>query len=413
LARSIAPRFPRFEAWQRARDYLKGLLSNVERKNGWQLSEHLGEVNPYGLQHLLGRAKWDADQVRDDLQHYVIRWLGDKEGVLVVDESGFLKKGNKSAGVARQYSGTAGKVENCQIGVFLCYATKYGHTFLDRALYLPKEWTDDKERCKKAGIPEQTVFASKPKLARQMLERAFAAGVVARWVTGDAVYGNDRSLQLWLQHRRQAHVLCVSGQETVTIGWQPYRVKDLLAQVPEDAWQIRSAGEGAKGPRLYEWARLAINCAYAPEWERWLLVRRSLSDPEELTGYIAFAPTGTSLEGLVRVAGRRWSIESCFESGKGEVGMDHYEVRSWHGWHRHMTLSMLAHAYLTRMRAMQPAIELQGQARIELVEVKGSWEAAPAEAEPVGAKRGLWALPASNPTGSLEAFKRGRGLSCR
>ena len=376
----IAPRFARQEAREHARAYLQGLLSPVQRKNSWQLAEFVGDKTPYALQHLLGRAIWDADHVRDDLRAYLVEHLGDPDAVLVVDETGFVKKGTKSCGVARQYSGTAGRIENCQVGVFLAYASPRGHAFLDRQLYLPKEWTYDKVRCQQAGVPKEIPFTTKPKLARQMLERAFAAGVPAGWVTGDSVYGNDRSLQLWLQERRKAHVLAVTGQESVWIGFAQHRVKDLLPTVPAQAWHPLSAGEGAKGPRLYEWAWLPLNCQYEPEWRRWLLVRRSLSNPNELTGYIAFAPSDTPLETLVRVAGTRWTVESCFEAAKGEVGLDEYEVRSFQSWHRHMSLAMLAHAFLSVLRATV------------------------AEA---AAQKGAIQRPNSN---SLQAFKRSRGL---
>lgn len=380
LAQRIAPRFARPDARHTAQEYLCALLSPVERKNGWQMAEQLGHTTPYRVQHLLGRAVWDADAVRDDLVRYAVEHLGDPEGVLVLDETGFLKKGSKSCGVARQYSGTAGRIENCQVGVFLTYATAKGYTFLDRQLYLPKEWTDDPIRCKAADVPEKVVFTTKPKIARQMLERAFEAGVPCRWVTADSVYGNDRSLQLWLQQQGMAHVLAVTGQESVWVGFQQYRVKALLPTVPEEAWQVLSCGEGSKGPRLYAWARLPLNHVQGSEWERWLLIRKSLSDPEERTGYIAFAPAGTPLERLVQVAGTRWTIECCFESAKGEVGLDEYEVRSWHGWHRHITLAMLAHACLTVLRAQEAELDLK----------KGQ----------------------SNPSNSLRAFKQSRSLWC-
>jgi SRSO17 transposase len=382
LIERIAPRFAREEAREHTRAYLQGLLSPIQRKNGWQLAEFIGDKTPYALQHLLGRAIWEADALRDDLRAYVVEHLGDPEAVLVVDETAALKKGDKSCGVARQYSGTAGRIENCQVGVFLGYTSPKGHTFLDRQLYLPKEWTEDRERCRAAQVPKDIAFTTKPKLAKQMLLRAFEAGVPARWVTGDAVYGNDRSLQLWLQERRQAFVLAVSGQESVWIGVRQYHVKDLLPTIAQEAWQILSAGEGAKGPRLYEWAWLALNCEYAPEWGRWLLVRRSLTDPSEVTGYICFAPADTPLATLVRVAGTRWTIESCFEAAKGEVGLDEYEVRSWHGWHRHMTLSMLAHAFLTILRATAPD---------------------------TAAKKGARKPPINR---SLAQFKQSRGLMC-
>ncbi len=384
LAQRIAPHFARTEARELAKGYLQGLLSSVERKNGWQLAEALGQTNPYGIQHLLGRAVWDADALRDNLMRYVLENLGDPEGVLIVDESGFLKKGNKSCGVARQYSGTAGRIENCQIGVFLTYATPKGYTFLDRQLYLPKEWTDDKERCQDADVPKKVGFSTKPKIARAMLDRAFSAGVPCRWVTGDAVYGNDRSLQMWLQEQSVAHVLAVSGQEMVTLGFKHYRVKQLLPTVAHDAWQILSCGEGSKGPRHYAWAWLPINHGRGSEWGRWLLVRKSLSDPNELTGYIAFAPANTPLQTLVRVAGTRWCIECCFESAKGDVGLDEYEVRSWRGWYRHMTMGMFAHAFLTVQRAQASE----------------------------DAKKGKNPLPGRQTTGSLRTFKQSRGLWC-
>lgn len=357
LTTSLARRFARTEARQRMSAYLQGLLSPLERKNGWQLAEQAGYSTPYGVQHLLGRACWDADRVRDDLRDYSLAHLSDPEAVLVLDETGFLKKGDKSAGVARQYSGTAGRIENCQIGVFLSYASAKGHVFLDRELYLPKEWADDPPRRKQAAIPEETTFVTKPKIARAMLERAFAAGVPCRWVTGDCVYGNDRSLRFWLEEQGKAYVMAVSGQETVYIGWQQYRVKHLLAQVPEHAWQRLSAGAGSKGPRLYDWAYVRVNSVSPEGWQRGLLVRRSISAPEEKTAYVTFAPSDTPMQTLVAVAGTRWTIEQCLEESKGQVGLDQYEVRCWHGWYRHITLCLLAHAFLAVMRAngLEPA----------------------------------------------------------
>jgi SRSO17 transposase len=343
----------RVELREQAKGYLQALLSPIERKNGWQMAECLGHKTPYKIQHLLGRSHWDAELLRDEVRNYVVEHLGEHDGVLIVDETGFLKKGAKSAGVARQYSGTAGRIENCQIGVFLGYASSKGQALMDRALYLPKEWAEDSVRCQKAGVAEQVTFRTKPKMARQMLEQAFAAGVPARWVTADSVYGNDRSLQLWLQERGQAHVLAVTGQERVTIGWQQYRVKDLLPTIAEDAWQRLSCGTGSKGDRQFDWAWQEVNQGQGTDWKAWLLVRRSLSDPQEMTALRAFAPADTALETLVRVAGRRWGIECCFEQAKGEVGLDQYEVRSWHGWYRHVTLSMAALAFLALVRCTE------------------------------------------------------------
>jgi SRSO17 transposase len=350
VERRIGARFPRWDVRRRAGAYLRGLLSPVERKNGWQLAEVNGDDTPYGVQHLLGRAQWDAEAVRDDLRGYVIEHLGSPQGVLVIDETGFLKKGRHSVGVARQYSGTAGRVENCQIGVFLAYASARGHALLDRALYVPKEWTQDRERCAQAGIPEEQPFATKPALARDMLEQAFQAGVPARWVTGDSVYGDDRRLRMWLEAQERAYVLAVSGKEYVWLGWQQRQVKTVLAALPADGWTRLSAGAGTKGPRWYDWYWLPWAAPIQAAWRRWLLVRRSVSDPTDLTAFVVFAPQATPLAEVVQIAGTRWTIESSFEATKGEVGLDHYEVRSWTGWHRHITLAMWAYALLTVVR---------------------------------------------------------------
>lgn len=352
LAERMSPHFARSEARVRARDYLVGLLSPVERKNGWQLAEQVGNQTPYGIQNLLGRAQWNADAVRDELRKYAIEHLGHSQAVLVIDETGFLKKGTKSVGVQRQYSGTAGRIENCQIGVFVGYASPQGYTFIDRELYLPKSWTDDSERCHSAGVPEEVKFATKPQLARKMLERAFNAEVPVAWVTADEVYGSDRRLRLWLEEQQQAYVMAVSTAEPIWTNLEMHKVEELVATVPEAAWARLSCGEGSKGPREYDWARAKFNCPHAPKWERWLLVRRSLTDQTDRAYYVAFAPRGTTLEEMVSVAGTRWTIETSFETAKGEVGLDHYEVRSWSGWYRHITLALLAHALLTVTRAM-------------------------------------------------------------
>jgi SRSO17 transposase len=265
LERRISPVFARSDALTCAMSYLAGLLSPAERKNSWQLAEISGHPNPYGFQHLLGRADWDPDALRDRLRTYLIDSLVDPQAVGVIDESGFLKKGLHSAGVARQYSGTAGRLENCQVGVFLAYTTEQGHTLLDRELYLPKAWTDDRERCRRAGVPDERVFATKPRLARQMLERTFDAGVLLAWVTGDSVYGDDRGLRGWLEERMQAYVLAVSGKETVWINHVQRQVKTILANLPPAGWERLSAGAGSKGPRVYEWLRLEALAARAPE----------------------------------------------------------------------------------------------------------------------------------------------------
>jgi SRSO17 transposase len=357
VARRLAPYVARSQSRHRVMAYLRGLLSEAARKNSWQVAEICGESTPYGFQYLLSRADWDAAAVRDELRRYVIQHLGDSNGVLVLDETGFLKKGAHSAGVARQYSGTAGKVENCQIGVFLSYASALGHALLDRELYVPKEWTDDRARCRQAGIPDERGFATKPQLACQMLARAFAAGLPAKWVTGDSVYGDDRRLRMWLEARPQAYVLAVSGKEYVWLGWRQRQVKTILATLPEDGWNRLSAGDGAKGPRWYDWRWLPLAAPLAPGWCRWLLVRRSLTTPMELTAYVVFAPQAATLPEVVGVAGSRWTIESGVEEAKGEVGLDQSEVRSWTAWYRHITLAMWALALLTVMRAGTIAVE--------------------------------------------------------
>jgi SRSO17 transposase len=384
IERRLAPYFERAEPRQRVMAYLRGLLSPAERKNSWQLAEISGDATPYAFQHLLRRALWDPEAVRDELCHYIMQHLGDAKAVLVLDETGFLKKGRHSAGVARQYSGTAGKVDNCQIGVFLGYASPLGHTLLDRELYLPEEWTADRERCQRAGIPADRSFATKPQLARQMLARAFSAGVPAHWVTGDSVYGNDRRLRMWLEAQPHAYVLAVSSQEYVWWHGRQRQVKTLLATLPEDGWTRLSAGDGAKGPRWYNWRWLPLAEPLEPGWRRWLLVRRSISTPTELTAYVIFARQDTPLEEVVRVAGTRWAIESSFEAAKGEVGLDDYEVRSWTGWYRHITLAMWALALLTVLRAGCLAVE--------------------------ALKKSLLVPQAGH---SLAAFKAGRGLASR
>lgn len=350
VAELISERFSRAEARERALIYLRGLLSPVERKNGWQLAEEAGDETPYAMQHLLGRAVWSADEVRDDLRDYVVRSLGDEDGVLVIDETGFLKKGTKSVGVQRQYSGTAGRVENCQIGVFLAYASREGRTFLDRELYLPQSWLDDQDRRAEAGVPPEVKFATKPALGRRMIERAQQAGVPFQWVTGDEVYGNDGQMRRWLEGRKISFVLAVSAQYRVFYEGARRWASEIATLLPQKEWKRLSAGAGTKGERHYDWALLPLGEVDEGR-QRWLLFRRGISDPKDLAYYVVSAPKKTSLEVMVKVAGTRWAIEESFESAKGEVGLDHYEVRSWDGWYRHITLAMMAHAYLTALRA--------------------------------------------------------------
>jgi SRSO17 transposase len=303
------------------------------------------------MQRLLATAGWDPDLVRDDLRGYVVEHLGDAGGVLVVDETGFLKKGTTSVGVQRQYSGTAGKVDNCQLGVFLAYASGRGRAFIDRELYLPRCWTNDPARCRAARVPAEVPFRTKPQLARVMLERALDAEVPAAWVTADEVYGGDPALRRWLEDRGVSYVLAVKGTEplgTATQGSARATATQVAASVPATQWVACSAGHGAKGRRLYDWARVEL-AAPAAGGQRWLLVRRSRRD-EELAFYACFGPAETSLLGLVRVAGTRWAVEEGFQQAKNEVGLDHYEVRRWPGWYRHITLALLAHAFLVATR---------------------------------------------------------------
>lgn len=351
LTEHIAKRLPRRELRSRIRQYLQGLLQPVERKNGWQLAEVAGDPTPHNVQHLLNRATWDANEVRDQLRTYVVEHLGDEEAVLVLDETGFLKKGEHSVGVQRQYSGTAGRIENCQIGVFLAYASALGRALIDRELYLPQVWANDKKRREAAAVPKEVIFATKPALGRAMIERAVETHVPFTWVTGDEVYGGDSKLRQWLESQMISYVLAVRTNQYVWCqeSFTQETVEQLLAEHPRLRWQRVSAGLGAKGPRWYHWIRMALISPEASK-ERWLLVRRHL-ETEELAYYLVICPRQTTLDTLVRVAGARWTIEECFEATKNEVGLDQYEVRNWHGWYRHITLAMAAHDYLTVLRA--------------------------------------------------------------
>ncbi len=334
----IACRFARSEARERAKRYLAGLLGRAERKNGWQLAEALGEAGPQGVQRLLNAAVWDADEVRDDLRDDVVEHLGDAaSGVLIVDETGFLKQGTKSCGVAPQDTGTAGATANGQVGVFLAYASAAGAAFIDRALYLPQVWADDHDRRAAAGVPEETQFATKIALAQGLLARAFAAGVPARWVVGDAFYGRSHELRAWLEARGRAYALMIPKTNAVEYQGRRARAEQLGARLPAD---------GADGP----WACLALSEPGAAGMGRWLLVRRDAADPREDAYFLAHGPAETGAEELVRVCRTRWPIEEGFAQAKGEVGLDQYEVRRWDAWHRHVTLCLLAHAYLVVMR---------------------------------------------------------------
>jgi SRSO17 transposase len=375
VAARIDGRFCRSESRRQVRAYLGGLIGAVERKNSWQLAEHAGDATPDRMQWLLGRATWDADLVRDDLRAYVLEHLGDAGAVLVGDETGFPKKGAKSVGVQRQYCGALGKVDNCQVGVLLAYASGRGAAFVDRELYLPESWTADRARRAEAGVPPAVAFRTKPELLRVMAARLLAAGVPIPWLTADEEYGSAPQLRAWLEGRSIPAALAVRASEPVTIAhtvapvsWmrgarpsdpiptavtEATTVRAVAADLADDAWQTLSAGEGVQGPRLSRWALIELAEAAPAGWGRWLLIRRSRTDPAELAYYRVAAPADTPLAEMVRVVGCRWRIEDALGEAKGSTGLDHYEVRRWDGWYRHLTLSLFAHAFLVATRAAE------------------------------------------------------------
>jgi SRSO17 transposase len=348
----VAGRFGRVEPRRHARDLVLGLLSDLPEKNCWTIAEHAGHATPGRLQHLLARAAWDADKVRDDLRGYVTGHLGDADAVLVVDETGDLKKGTRTAGVQRQYTGTAGRIENAQVAVYLTYATSAGHALIDRALYLPKSWASDPGRCAAAGVPQEVRFATKPALARQMITRALDGGAAARWVAGDEVYGADPGLRRDLEDRRTGYVLAVACSHRATTAAGPQRADTIARGLPRRAWQRLSAGQGSKGPRFYDWAWITIDAGAAPAGQRSLLIRRNITTGE-LAYYRCYAATPVPLATLVRVAGRRWTVEESFQASKGLTGLDQHQVRRWDSWHRWVTLAMLAYAFLAVLAATE------------------------------------------------------------
>jgi SRSO17 transposase len=350
----IAGRFGRVEPRRRARGYLLGLLAPLAGKNSWTIAEAAGDATPDGMQRLLTEYRWDPDGLRDDLHRYVADHLRHPDGVLIVDETGFLKKGTKSAGVQRQYSGTAGRVENCQLAVFLAYASPLGRALVDRELYLPQKWCADPQRRAEAAIPTGIGFATKPVLAQAMLQHALELGQLpARWVTADEAYGQDSKFRLWLQEHQLAYVLAVPCNQKIPTEGGAARADTLTANAPTAAWKRRSCGDGAKGPRLYDWAVAELPDTGTAQhgYTKWLLVRRSISNPTELAYYLCYGPSATSEDELIRVAGARWAIEECFQTAKNEVGLDQYQVRRYDAWYRHITLAMWAHAFLAATAA--------------------------------------------------------------
>jgi SRSO17 transposase len=349
----VAGRFARVELRRRARAFVGGLLSDLPRKNCWTIAEHAGDPNPDGMQHLLARAVWDHDAVRDDVRTLVVEHLGDPQAVLVVDETGDLKKGTATVGVQRQYTGTAGRVENAQVAVYLVYASRAGHAVIDRELYLPQGWIDDPARLRAAGVPEQVGFATKPELATAMICRALDAGVPAGWVAGDEVYGANPALRAELERRGLGYVLAVACDHPVRAGGATHPADTLLTRIPARAWQQISCGKGAKGHRCYDWAFIRLDHRHShggptPEDQpdqHWLMIRRN-QRTGELAFYRCWMPRPVPLSTLVRVAGTRWTVEERFQTGKGLVGLDQHQVRRWRSWYRWVTLAMLAHAFL-------------------------------------------------------------------
>jgi len=326
-----------------AKKYMKGLLSDAERKNGWQIAENQGESTPYNLQQFIYRGIYSADELRDELRGYVSEELGEEDGVLVADDTGFIKQGEKSCGVQRQYTGTLGKICNCQLGVFLSYASSKGHTPIDRRLYMPEVWMDDKARCSEAGVPEDLKFQTKPELALEMIQEATAAGMPYKWVTGDCGYGDSRAIRKWLEENGKCYVLNISRKEYI----EKSNVGVLLSNLPSDGWFEASCGDGSKGARVYDWYIYSLSKEVVQGFKHVILVRRSKSDPEEMKAYLAFAPADTPDQKLVEVAGIRWTVEMCFKESKGEVGLDQYEVRSYDSWYKHITFALLALALIT------------------------------------------------------------------
>lgn len=354
-----------------------GLCGDAERKNSWQIAEYAGEKTPYALQQFLYRGRWSADALRDRLQGYVKTRFGEEDAVMVIDETGFLKQGKKSCGVKRQYSGTAGRTENCQIGVFLAYVSAAGSTLIDRELYLPEEWISDNSRRMEAGVPEEITFRTKPQMAADMLAHAQENGMPFSWISGDSVYGSNAKLRAWCEDNYINYVMAISGKEYVWQGFEQKRISNISANLREENWIELSCGEGSKGERLYQWQYMPINCPDNHK-VRHLMFRRKNSQSSDIQAYICYAPEDTTLEKLVEIAGVRWNVETNFAQSKSEVGLDQYEVRSFDGWYKHITLTCIALALLSFMSSISMDTQF---------------------------------AQAHNPaSSSLEAFKRGRDL---
>lgn len=382
----IGSRFARSEPRARVGAYVRGLLAGLERKNGWTLAEHAGAVSPDGMQRLLRTADWDVDGVRDDLRGYVLDALDPSEGaaelpgpaggVFIADDTGFVKKGRRSAGVQRQYTGTSGKIDNCQLGVFLAYATGGGHALIDRELYLPTSWTEDPDRCAQAGIPADTAFATKPQMVVRMLERVETAGRLRGWFTADEAFGQNPGLRDWLADRALPYVLATRNDDLLTCPdghrEQAKRLATLVGvttegRIDDAVWERRSLGYGAHGERVYDWTAIGLDPTGLPDgWGHWLLVRQQTTPTDgrtvvERAYYRCAGPAATPLRELIRVAGTRWAIEECFQTAKNEAGLDHYQVRTFRAWYAHITLSMLAAGWLAATRAHEHQAERADQ----------------------------------------------------
>ena len=377
--------FSRSEAQASAFDYIQTLLCPVERKNGWQMAEEAGHLNPYRFQHLLGRSQWDSNALLKEVRRYVVEHLNDDTAIFAIDETAFLKKGTQSVGVQRQYCGLTKQIENCQVGVFLAYISSKGHSLIDRRLYLPKSWSDDRSRCKKAKVPEELKFATKIELAKQMLQSAFEAEIRPAWFVADEVYSSNGSFWYWLeQEARQPYVLTVSKQQPTALNFKTYRAEEFVSKLEPDDWKRLSCGKGTKGERESDWARFELSCTQPEGFKRWFLFRRHLNHPETISYYQVFASAQTSLQTMAEVAGQRWRIEECFEFAKDQLGLGDYEVRSWDGWHRHTSLVLAAQAFLSVLRhQIEPMPDLSLPS--------------------------LFLMPKE--TGCLAAFKVARGLS--
>jgi len=356
----IRPLFTQKRVAASAGMFLDGLLGDERRKTGWMRAEAAGDPGPWRQQAILGRGRWDADALRDIVREYVVETLADQDAVLVIDETGFLKQGRASCGVARQYTGSAGKITNCQIGVFAAYVSRHGHAFIDRALYLPKAWTDNPARLAAAHVPDGTAFVTKPVIAATMIERAIAAGVPFAWVAADSVYGVG-NIETALRRAGRGYVLGVNSNRQFN-SWQAKppiagTAEQIAGMIEPQLWQRLSAGDGTKGARLHDWAYCELadldaadyNKKHSGLWTRGLLIRRNIADGD-LAFFSTWCPAGTGIQTLVTVEGHRWAIEDSFETAKNELGLDHNETRSWHGWHRHVSLVMLAFAMMAAIR---------------------------------------------------------------